>query len=160
MLTIPIQDAAPSASRYVPIGREGSIVLTNDKDDPTPLTLSSLPNRGGDQDFDSKHLGSIAAPPLRKGILPTHLAEAAAIRQAGEIREHVEDRRPFDGVMYWTDESVYVFEVDWPEETDSSLVHTRQTSLGVDDVPDPTSLQNLCHGLGDFHPYAFLGFGR
>ena len=141
-------DAVPAEIISVPIGRDGNISLsakvaewTGRSKRTVSRTLRDLPNRGGDQDFSPKELASIVAPPVRKDVkVHPLLAEAAAIRQAGEIREHVEDIRPFDGVMYWTETEVYLLEVDWPEETDSAGIRKRQTEHGDAmniDIEDP-----------------------
>ena len=97
--------------------------------------MRNLPNKGGDGEYSQHELDTIPTPLPRAGILPLHLAEAAAIRQAGEIREHVDEEMPFEGVMYWTDNEVHVFYVDWPETTDSSLIYTSED--GSINVPDP-----------------------
>ena len=44
------------------------------------------------------------------------LAEAAAIRSAAELREHVDGVRPIDGVLLWENDCVRCFPVDWPED--------------------------------------------
>ena len=51
--------------------------------------------------------------------MPIDIATADAIRKAGELREHVDGIRPFDGVLLCHEDEVHCFDVDWPEDEES-----------------------------------------